>query len=408
VARACYEPGVLGPILLVSLLADAAVRYTGSAVAEDAKKERGTQVVREISADVDGDGVEEIVVVERDKDKTMRVRVLRSGGDVEEPTFTAIAASTPRKADRLLRIEAKELTGKKGLEVIAVLEESSPDETVQHVRILGATVAGIGELFAQSFFVPRGQEKDPALVELGDAAPRFAIRDRGQGLADLAWVRGPQVLAFPIGKAPATAVIGGYEQIYRYQSGKGVFEADPQPTVVDYLPPRAAWTVEASAQVPKIWGTAQPFWGSDGDLATAWTVAGPKAGAGEWLQVSFKGNEDVQLLRVVPGCAASAQAWAEHDRVRAFTVELSSGVRFDLDRAAWAKTNDIELPRAIRAVGDFPIKDELGAEIGRQILILLRDKQPIRSARFVVGQLEPGKPGRGIAREACVAEISVH
>lgn len=400
-------------LVLPASLAQAAVRYTGSE-AEGEAKSKGTAVVRELEADLDGDGTREIVVVERSADKTMRLRALRVGGDEDEPVFEQLAASTPRKADRLLRLEARELTGERGAEVIAVLEESSPDDIVQHVRILGRTPGGVGELFAQSFYTPRPAPADPRTVTLGDATPRFAIRelaatDGPHARAEIAWVRGPQVLQLGIGKEPASVVIGAYEQVYRFQSGKGVFAADAAASVVDFAAPKPPYVVEASAQVPKIWGTAQAFWGADGDLATAWTAGGPKLGVGESMALSFRTPEEVQLLRIVPGCAGSAADWASHDRVRAFSVELSSGVRFELDRASWAKDPAaVELPRPVRAVGDYPILGEGGVEVGRQILVLLREKAAIRSARIAVTQVEAGKPAKGKAREVCIAEVSLH
>lgn len=399
-------------LVLPAAVSSAAVRYTGSPAEQEAKA-KGTTLVRELDVDVDGDGVREIVVVERSADRTLRVRVLRPGGDEDEPVFQVLASSTPRKADRLLRLEARELSGERGTEVVAVLEESAPDELVQHVRILGRTPGGVGELFAQSFYTPRSGAPDARTVELGDATPRFALRELASGdgpraRAELAWVRGPQVLALPIGKEPASVVIGAYEQVYRFEAGKGVFVADPTASVVDFAPARVPYTVEASEQVPKIWGTAQAFWGADGDLATAWTVAGAKGGVGATLGLTLRTPEEVQLLRIVPGCAGSAEAWASHDRVRAFSVELSSGVRFELDRASWAKSTDVELPRVVRAVGDFPLLGEGGAEVGRQLLVLLRERAPIRTARLSITQVEPGKPPRGAAREACVAELSLH
>lgn len=401
-------------LVLPASLASAAVRYGSSPAAAEAKA-NGTTVVRELEVDVDGDGRPEVAVVERSTDKTMRLRVLRVTGDADEPVFEPLASSTPRKADRLLRLEARELTGEKGTEVVAVLEESSPDDIVQHVRILGRTPAGVGELFAQTFFTPRSAGVEAGTVELGDATPRFAIRevspgtDGVRGRAELAWVRGPQVLALPIGKEPARAVIGAYEQVYRFQAGKSVFATDPAPSVVDFAAAKPPYVIEASAQVPKIWGTAQALWGADGDLATAWTVGGPKRGVGEWLSLSLRTPEEVQMVRIVPGCAKSAADWASHDRVRSFTVELSSGARFELDRSSWAKDpSAVELPRAVRAVGDFPILGEGGAEVGRQILILLREKAAVRSARLTVTQVEAGQPARGQIREACVAEVTLH
>jgi hypothetical protein len=164
--------------LIIPLLALAATPKYAESKAEKEARKTGRTVVRELAVDLDGDRHDEIAVVERDKSKAMRVAILRPDGDDDDPSFTEIASSTPRRADRLARLEAKDLTSDRLKEVIAVFEEQSPDDLVQHVRIMGKVPGGVGELFAQSFYVPKGAEVEGKTVALGDGTPRFAIQDQ--------------------------------------------------------------------------------------------------------------------------------------------------------------------------------------------------------------------------------------
>lgn len=369
------------------------------AAAPSAHKIPDRSVVRQITADVTGDRKDEVVIVERSKNKELRVVIFSIGGEPEEEIYSVLSESTPRRADRLLRLEAKELTGERPIEIVAVFEEASPDETVQHVRVMGKA----GQLFAHSVYIPREPQIEGRVVELGDASPRFAIREQkteeGDPLpAAIAWVRGPQALLLDKGKEPTTIVIGAYETLYRFNVEKGTFVESADKEIVDFASAKVAYTVEATAQVPKIWGTAQPFWGSDGDLATAWAVANKKGGAGEALTVRFRGDEEVSLIRLVPGCASSASAWDASDRIQAFTLELSSGQRFEIDRAKLD-----ELPQVVQAAGEFPLDGDFGA----QVLLLLRQKQALRWARLTINRVEQAK-SRAKDREACLSEISFH
>ncbi len=390
--------------LLIPLLALAATPKYAESKAEKEARKTGRSVVRELPVDIDGDRKDEIAVVERDKNKAMRVAILRPEGDDDDPTFTEIASSTPRRADRLARLEAKDLTSDRLKEVVAVFEEQSPDDLVQHVRIMGKVPGGVGELFAQSFYVPKGAEVEGKTVALGDGTPRFAIRelpseDGGAPTAEISWVRGPQTLLLGGGPELVSVVIGAYETVFHYQSGTGTFVGDPEPHVVDFLPRKPAWTVEATAQVPKIWGTAQAFWASDGDLATSWSVTNKKLGVGESLTINFKEPTEISLVQIVPGCAADQLSWETGDRLVAVNLDFSSGTRISLDR------DDLKsLSKSAEGAGEFPLG---AAGFGSQLIVLLRERTAVKWARLTITKVSPSSK-KGAERETCVAEISFH
>src|SRR5262249_53708943 len=142
-------------------------------------RKAGRAVLAELRVDLDGDRKDEIAIVEQGPKLATKVVVLKVGGEEDAPSFTPIASSSPRTAQKIARFEIKRLIGSaRAPQILAVLEERSPDETVQHVRILGPTPRGIGELFAQSFFVPTAEPADGIeVVEFGDAAPRLSVLD---------------------------------------------------------------------------------------------------------------------------------------------------------------------------------------------------------------------------------------
>lgn len=397
---------ILPPVFLTLAAGSAAwakseSAYRGSAAAQTAAKS-GKKVVAEIAADLDGDYTDEICVVEESRDRKMRLLVMHQEGEGDEARFTTLYASKPRPATRLARFEAMQVLATRPVELVTVFEDATPDERAQHLTILGRTAKGVGELLVQSFYLPR--EEDPALVSLGDASARYALIDldgtrEGETDLEVVWYAEPQVLVLNGAEGPVRAVIGVYKDVYRFDEPSGAFEKAGARVLEDFAPARTAWTVEASDQLPKIWGTAQAFWGADDNLATSWSVTGGDAGVGAWIKVGFKKDETVSLVRVVPGCARSAEEWERNDKVRGFRIDLGSGARFEIDR-----TKLDALPQAVLAVGEFPLEGGFGA----QTLLLLRDRASTGWARLTITSLDAKRGGKGVDREACISEISFH
>jgi hypothetical protein len=377
-----------------------AKKYRGS---EDelAARKAGRAVVKELDLDLDADGTRETAVVERLSGGRLVARVLRFEGDPEEGRFIEVVAGTPRKAKKVARFEARPMVGGPAPELVVVLEDPSPDEVAVTVRVIGATDAGIQELFADTFLVPPQAREDAPRIAFGDATPHLVFSDvrGGDGQEEVVWVSGPQSLALPGRNGPVSFTIGAYRTVYAYEAAKGRFEKVAEREVEDFAGAKAVTEAKASAQVPKIWGTAQPFWGADADLETSWNVPAGEA-AGQTLTVHLKGSPEVRMIRVVPGCGASETDWRRHHRLEKFRVVLGSGVRFDVDRA------DLEaLPAAVEAMGEFPLEEGFGA----QVLVALKRPVSVPWARLeIVGLEKPDLPKGQRAEEACLSEISFH
>jgi hypothetical protein len=242
---------------------------------------------------------------------------------------------------------------------------------------------------------------------------------------EIVWTKEPQSLTLKTAKEPVTFVIGAHRTIWRFDRKKEEYAVDKEDDIVDFLPPHPPSEVSATSQVAKVWGTAQAFWAADGDLDTSWNIDTQKTGGckrsaqraepaetgartcserspwvGQALTMKWKQAVDVRLIRLVPGCASDKDAWNDHDRVQAFRITLSSGVRFEIDR----RKLDAAVP-GVRAAGEFP----LPAGFGGQVLIFLQEAQSVNWAKLEIQDLD-GAGGAKASRvhEACVSEISFH
>lgn len=392
----------LWALCLVSLLAPATAgaSYAGSP-AEKAAAKKGAKLVREISLDLDGDGKNEIGAVEQVGGE-MRVVVLQpTGSEEEEGGYRRVAESSRRAAKRVLRLEAQRLVGRAAPELLAIFEDPSPDETSLSVRIMSGTGRGIVEIFAHTFFLPAQTQRDGKVVSFGDASPHYTVEDveNGDGDKEIIWVKEPNTLTLPGKDGPVTFVIGAVRTVFRYDEGKGRYEMAEKDQVVDFLPELPVSDVEASAQVAKIWGTAQAFWATDGDLATSWNVSS-KGAVGQTLTAKLKGGGAVRMIRLVPGCGNSIEEWNRFDRVQGLRITLGSGQRFELDRRRLDP-----LPAGVKAVGEFPLEEGFGA----QLLIFLDEPQELPWARLEITKVEKAQvPKKQAANEVCVSELSFH
>ncbi len=388
---------LMGLSLLAPGIAQAG-KYTGTAQ-ERASRKTGRRVVRELEVQLDGRGRLENAVVERQGDALV-VRILRFEGEPDEGRFVEVLKGTPKRAKKVSLFEMRAMVGSRYPELVAVFDDPSPDETARGVRVMGHTDSGFRELFAETFLVPAPTRKAAHTVVLGDARPHFVFADvRGDAQTEIIWVTGPQTLVLPGAEADITYVIGAYRTVYMYNPKSSRFEKVAQREVVDFAAAKAVSAAKASSQVPKIWGTAQPFWGADGDLETSWNVRGPDA-EGQTLTVRLKDSPKLQMIRVVPGCGASDQEWARHHRVERFRLTLGSGTRFIVDRASLS-----ELPSGVQAMAEFPLQEGFGA----QILIALKQPTRVPWVRFEILEAEESeRPRSERVDEVCLSEISFH
>lgn len=387
----------LGLALLGASVPAAARKYTGSAQERAARPKR--EVVRELEVQLDGRGPQENAIVEREGE-ALRVRIFRFEGEDDEGRFVEVLAGTPKRARRVSRFEVRPMVGSRHPELVAVFDDPSPDEIASAVRVVGHTPAGIQELFAETFLVPPKVKREGRVVSLGDARPRFVFADvRGDEQEEVVWISGAQTLELPGEGGKVTFVIGAYRTVYAFEEGKSAFAKVAEREVVDFAEAKRITEAKASAQVPKIWGTAQPFWGADGDLETSWNVPGDEA-AGQTLTVRLADGPKVHLIRVVPGCGGSDAQWSRHHRLERFRLTLGSGQRFEVDRAVLSQR-----PRPVLAMAEFPLEEGFGG----QILIALRSPARLPWARLEILEIEKSeRPRRERVDEACLSEISFH
>ena len=391
-------------MLILSLVASSVVpTYRGSA-SEKAERSKGRRCLRELALDIDGDHRDEIAIIQKRGERLHAVVFDVALDEDEQPVFTSIMDVRAPAADAVVRFERKQMAGDRFPELLVIFEERSPDEVVQHVRVLGRTLEGLQVLMAQSFLLPRSTPASD-VIALGDAQPRLEIvDDDDDGTTEVVWVGEPQILSLPDGPRPAELVIGVHRRVFRYRADEARYQQEGDAQLQEFLPPKLEWAVEANVQVPKIWGTAQAFWATDGDLDTSWNVTAPKkappAGQRPELTVSFRGNELVQLVRVVPGCARNVDAWDIHAQVRAFTLDMSNGARLSVDLDDLANA-----PPTLRAAGVFPLQGGFGS----QVLLLLERSDAVRWARLTIDRVKRSDgPARLRVNEACISELSFH
>ncbi|MBI4818582.1 MAG: hypothetical protein HY791_20105 [Deltaproteobacteria bacterium] len=370
--------------------------YRGSEAEREAKA-KGLTLLAETSADFDGDGRADFGIVEKDASSKCRAVVLRATGDEDEPDLARSFESSSKKCDRVLKLQARAIAGDPPPELFAELEERSPDELVEHVRIVGRSGGSFAELYAQSFPVAM---PDEGVVELAKVKPSLELVDLDRnGTQELLWVRGPRLLPLKGANGPVQVVFGVEKQVFRFREETGKFAKEEEIKAEDLLPPKSPWEVSASSQVPSLaaWGTAQPFWVSDDDNQTAWIVAGAKRGVGEFVELKFNKPTSVGLIRIVPGCARSVDAWKRGNQVTKLKLEVGALV-VELDR-------DKLLPPAqgLRATAEFP----LPGGFGDQVILLLAEPQNTRAVKLTITGVAPGSD-KSPSAETCISEIGLH
>ncbi len=379
--------------------------YVGSD-AQRLAEEAGWRQVSRLRADITGDGrTDEILVQRAAQQGRLRLVILSpSAVDAERGRkFEKVYAEDLPDAREVVRLETMPVAGAEAPDLVAVFETPSPDERLVTVRIIGAaTGAGIKAFWKKAFI--NAAAPAPVTRRFGDAVPHFELADTdGDGTMEIRWILGPATLSVKGEEGPARFVIGARQRTLRFDAQAGAYvepSVDTPEETVDFLPPRRPTRVEATRQVPKIWGTAQAFWGADGDLETAWTVARRQA-VGQALTVRFARSPTVSMIRVVPGCGGSRADWNRYRAVERFRIQLSSGLRFDLradGRGPW--------PSGVAGLGVFP----LDGGFGRQILIFLKTPARLAWGRFEIRGYGRAKKvsARHRTDEVCISEVSFH
>ena len=370
--------------------------YVGSA-AEHRARQSGWRTIDVLRVDLTGDGRREDAVVQAAANALRLLVVSYRGGDVEdEPEAFATLYEERISARRVVQLESRPLAGDPTTDLIAVFESPAPDERSMTVRMLGQRNRVLTTFFAKNYAIAQNS----TLLGYGDASPHFTFEDRdGDGTAEVIWTLGPATLSVTGPDGPIPLAIGARRQVYRFRPTTGRYTPEGDEQVSEFLPRHVPTAVEASQQVPKIWGTAQAFWGADGQLETAWMLRRTTA-KGQTLTLRIDGRPVVSMIRVVPGCGANAREWANHHRLQRFRIRLSTGLQFDVrsdGRGPW--------PPGVRGIGVFP----LDGDYGQQILIFLETPEQTAWGQLEVLALRPSRISmRTGIDEVCVSDVSFH
>jgi len=325
------------------------------------------------------------VVVERKRDRVYLARVTWDGRRLQS---VQRLGSWPAIEHRGVRV----LTSTTGRAWVALTSrEDAPDEVVDRVLIFALEAERLRRVGDHQMTLPK-RRTGRSDVRFGDADPDWTLSVQGDAL-ELDWIRGPRVLRVPTPDRDrqVSFTVGAEVTTVRW-AGTPTVEAIRE-GYRDFLPPRSLRSAEVRAQGPPV---EMPD-AIDGRTSTAWRLPSqPQWGETE-LTAQLSQTETVQMIRVVPGCAADAESWSAHDELGRFRISLGGGLEIEIDRRDPRRA----IP-GVRAWSEFP----LTPTFGRQLLIFLDAKRRIGWARFT--PLAPmSSRSRGV-RSPCLAEISFH
>jgi hypothetical protein len=326
-----------------------------------------------------------VLALERRAENPSRFRVRRAERDGRK--WSVSASTEPVAGSRIGVFRKVRFGGRPGL--VWSIESDAPDEVVH--RVLAFVDPGRGPLRAEldrRFIVPESAEEASAR-SFGNGRRRWFLQTDADGEAEIVHVTKPRRLNVPGREGQTHAYVVGVETtVHRWRHGR--FRSDPKGR--DFLPPHPVEEVEANQQLPQIWGTAQPFWAADGRLDTAWAVD-PKLEGKPELTVRFDGVRKVAVIRLVPGCAQTPEAWSNHRRIEVIDLDLGGTASFTLDL-------DGPPPPGVEALGRFP----LSSRFGEQVFVVLERPRQVRWAKLRPLETE----GEGDGDRLCLSELSFH
>ena len=393
----------------------------------------GLLVTSEDFADMDGDGRDELVISVKDPKKGGRVLAVlhqnAKGTDYEKVYEYRIKRNL-----EMDRLEIDDIHGDGRPEAILWLKDETPDEVGRHLSIHGFE-GDFHTMFEYSYYTartggksvkasdgpsdlpsepvdkPAAQPAPKGAVKPEIAAPRYKTVSFGQIAEELKFVDenrdGKKVIIIPAGKktidveskkgGKVSYVIGGHYEIYRYKNGR--YAKDPQDKMVNFLAtPLKHKNVEASSEAAdkKTKQVTNPAaYAVDNHIGSAWVPAGKKGGVGENIKVWFDDKVAVRAMILVPGCMEDDDAWENNHRIKAFTLEFSSGETVKIDR-----TKPLEVEPPVMGIKEIPLGQSKGAV---QTIILFDEGFQSRNVQITINDLDKAKKGQKV----CLSEVMV-
>lgn len=398
----------------------------------DAAKKAGLEVLKTLDADVDGDGKKDLVVMANavgDKGGPLWIAVLG-----EDDKGYVVRDKLKVGGKEFKRFEAQALVpSPESMEVVVEVYDDNPDEKVKRVHVFSG-VPRLREIFKSAIYRPKDKdareewEKDPDLVQYGDARPGWYFMDvEGDGVVEVLVRRKPQVLEVARDDKPAKLLTGVREAVYAFDGAadQGVYVERGALRFNDFLPAYAVKDVEASsawvdpkvlkdlkAQALSQAATAAATGGgktdtdvdlkpymvtaADKNLETGWIEDSKTNGKGEWIEVKLDADHDIHMVRIVPGCVGDKRAFGAHNVPESVEIQIGDGARAKVDLK---KTTDVDRPAI--AVHKMDVKDRPWA---KQFLVFFEGKDSADSVKVYLD----GAKKQGAGNHTCISEVSVH
>jgi hypothetical protein len=353
----------------------------------------GYEMRDELMIDLDGDGLYDAVVLEKSS-AGIGLSAWKASKDGDFKFISRSKAAPGGSVKTMKRV----MLGADRAILLDVFEDS-PDEADHFVKLVLMDKSGVREVFSSNYRVTHSEEeagRAPAqVVDLGGVPVGLELQEKPGHWPDLVVRHDPKRIALTgRGAKNIWFVIGIRERIFRPE--EGVYK-EVEDRYRDYLSRQKPSSVTATSNLPSAAGEWDATNVIDGALDSGWIEGRPGPGFGQSITLSYKDPLAVRLIRLVPGCAETAETWQHYNRVRRYAVEFENGVIVNVNREIAT-----ELDPRVQAWEDFALP---GRGFGTQTLIFLY--KPIKShwAKITIQGIEPGD---GEQDETCISEISVH
>jgi hypothetical protein len=426
-------------ILCAWFIATAAAAQKGAPPApqsaEAAAKAKGYSVLKELRADFDGDGVEDVVAALKGK-AGIHLGVFKA----VEGKVTLSHVFPASGGNELKSLEMMQLVPPaQALEAVLEVYGENPDEKLKRIRVYTG-YRKPREIFSSVIFRSKDKthreewERLPGIVEYGDARPGWYFDDtEGDGTMEIIVRRDPQLLKVPRdGDEPANLLTGVRETVYEYFGAPdvAVYTERPNKRFTDFLPALGVVTVTGSgAWIPKqersdleaealsaaLYAAADskdesavpdaveidlsPYFArvADKNLDTAWIEDDAKGeGKNEWVKLHLDDGAAVRMVRIVPGCVADKKTYRDFNVPTKVEIRFESGEMVVVDLTAPKKPE-----RPVVAKMEVPLKNR---DVGTQTLIFFPKEQVTKTVKITI--VEAKKQGK--ANHTCISEVSVH
>lgn len=362
--------------------------------------------------------------------------------DENNNSFSLKKPLVPLQGDRLHKLQIMELVSLlPGPEILLELYSENPDEKIKRLRVYTLHPEP-REIFLSVIYYPKDiakretWERAKHIVKYGNPKPGWSFEGVGENPEaksnkEIVIRKKPQVLQIPReNQDPIMLITGIRESIYAYQGDdkSGRFEASIQNRFVEFLPSKPPKEIRASGSFvpPKILRKMEseqlaaalvaategdeehselkeldfsPYTlvVSDNDTNSAWIendADGP--GFGEWIEFSFEKPTEINMIRMVPGCTKSKNAFQAHN------IPTKVELRFSDSSRAFVDLTRPEQPRSpVIAMKNIALR---GKPFAIQHLLFFEGKSKAKSVRVILNEVKQ----QGGTNRTCISEFSIH